>query len=426
MKGMNIPVTLRVVLKDLKIFFIERGTVLNLFVIPIVFILAFSIGAGASTAPEFEAISLPVVNLDSGSQASQTLLEALDTGGGIQCELYDQAQAQALLDKEKINRVLTIPANYATDLQKGHQVTLRLVNSPTANTSKTEAVYRVVTGVAADLSMETQLIASFKQMGDMQAATSEEEQIFSTDIIVEQAQSQFERARTEPLLAVEESWPEALAAGDEQAFNPLSIYIPGFTVLFIFLTAQTTAQSIYVEKKTGSFRRLLAAPINKPTILVGKMVPNLIIGLVQIIVLFGTGVFVLPLFGFNRMVLGNDPLALVLICLIVLLCSTSLGILMAAIARTEGQISGLSSVVLWGFGFAGLWLNMMPDPGFFEPISKVIPHYWANLAFLDLFVRRKGLEDILPSILVLLGFTVLFFAIGLWRFDFTKLNEAGE
>jgi ABC-2 type transport system permease protein len=426
MNVLNIPVTLRVARKDLKILVKERGTLTLLFAIPIVFILAFSVGASAGSTPQTEAISLPVVNLDAGSSASQTLLEALNQGGGIQCELYDQSKAQALLDKEKINRVLTIPANYADDLQDGRQVTLLLVNSPTADTSMTEAAYRVVTGVAADLSLETQLIASFKQMGDMQAATSPEEQVFTTDIIVEQVQSQFERARTESLLTIEESWPETLLEGDEQEFNPLSIYIPGFAVLFIFLTAQTTAQSIYEEKKTGSFRRLLAAPISKATILVGKMTPNFITGLAQIIVLFGAGVIILPLFGFSRMALGNDPLALILVCLVVLLCSMSLGVLIAAIARTEGQISGLSSVVLWGFGFAGIWLNLMPDPGFFEPISKVIPHYWANLAFLDLFVRGKGLEDIVPSILALLGFTVVFFVIGLWWFDFAKLNEAGD
>jgi ABC-2 type transport system permease protein len=417
--GLNFPTALRIARKDIKIFLKERGTLLFLFVIPIVFILAFSGAAGAASAPQEKAISLPVVNLDAGSTASQTLLDDLNQGGGIQCELYDQAKAQALLDKGKINRVLTIPANYAVDLHDGRQVTLRLVNSPDANTSKTEAVYRVVTGVAADLSLETQLIASFRQMADMQAAASPDEQVFTTEIIVAQAQSQFARARTEPLLAVEESWPEILLEGEEQEFNPLSVYVPGFAVLFIFLTAQTTAQTIYEEKKVGSFRRLLAAPISKPTILVGKMTPNFITGLVQIIVLFSAGVLIFPALGLDRMALGNDPLALVLVCLIVLLCSTSLGVLIAAIARTEGQISGLSSVVLWAFGFAGIWLNQMPATGFFEVISKVIPHYWANVAFLDLFVRGQGLADILSSILVLLGFTIAFFIVGLWRFDFS-------
>jgi ABC-2 type transport system permease protein len=156
------------------------------------------------------------------------------------------------------------------------------------------------------------------------------------------------------------------------------------------------------------------------------MTPNFITGLVQIIILFSVGTILFPAFGLNRMGLGNDPLALVLICLILLLCSTSLGVLIAAIARTEGQISGFGAVVLWAFGFAGIWLNQMPNTGFFEPISKVIPHYWANLVFLDLFVRGKGLTDIVPSILILLGFSAVFFTIGVWRFDFAKLNETGD
>jgi ABC-2 type transport system permease protein len=144
-----------------------------------------------------------------------------------------------------------------------------------------------------------------------------------------------------------------------------------------------------------------------------------LIGFVQIIVLFSAGVLVFPVLGLDPMSLGNDPLALILICLVVVLCSTSLGVLIAAIARTEGQIGGLSSVVLWAFGFAGIALVQIPSTQIFDTISKVIPHYWANTAFLDLFVRGQGLTDIAPGIGVLLGFTVVFFAVGLWRFDYT-------
>jgi hypothetical protein len=47
-----------------------------------------------------------------------------------------------------------------------------------------------------------------------------------------------------------------------------------------------------------------------------------------------------------------------------------------------------------------------------------MPHYWANRTFLDLFARGQGLVDITTNLLVLLGFTVAFFIVGLWRFDF--------
>jgi ABC-2 type transport system permease protein len=418
MNGLEIPAALSVARKDIKILLKERGALLYLFVVPIVFILGFS-GAGVGGSdPQEKAITVPVVNLDAGSGASQTLLDALDQAGGIQCELYAEARAKALLDKGKINRVLTIPAKYAIDLQAGAPVTLRLINNADANAAKSEAVHRVVAGVASDLSLQTQLIASFRQMGDMQAAAPPEQQAFATELAIEQAQSQFARSRTEPLLGVQERWPEHLLEEDEEDINPLSVNVPGFAVLFIFLTAQTTAQFIYEEKKVGSFRRLLAAPISKATILVGKMAPNFITGLAQIVVLFGAGVLVSPALGFGSLTLGNDPLALVLVCLIVLLCSTSLGVLIAAIARTEGQISGLSQAVLWVFGFAGILLAGIPSIPPLDTIRQMIPHYWANAAFADLFVHGQSLPDIMPSILALLAFTVAFFTIGLWRFKF--------
>jgi ABC-2 type transport system permease protein len=418
MNGLKIPAALRVARKDIKVLLKERGTLLILFVIPLVFVLGFSAASAGGGDPQEEAIPLPVVNLDAGSGASQTLLDALDQSGGVRCELYDEARAQAQLDKGKIDRVLTIPANYAADLQAGHPVTLRLVNAPNASGTRTEAVYRMVAGVAADLSLEAQLVASFRQMGDMQAAASPGQLSFPTEIIVEQAQSQFTRSRTEPLLAVEESWPQHLLEEDEDDISPLSVTVPGFAVMFIFLTAQTTAMSIYEEKKLGSFRRLLAAPIGKATILAGKMTPNFLVGLAQIVVIFGAGLFLLPALGVDPMTLGHDPLALVLLCLVVVLCSTSLGVLIAAIARTEGQISGLSAVVLWVFGFAGILLVGMPVSPTLDTVSQLIPHYWANAAFVDLFVRGQGLVDIMPSILVLLGFTAAFLAVGLWRFKF--------
>jgi ABC-2 type transport system permease protein len=419
MNGIKILAALRVARKDIKVLLKERGTLLYLFGLPLLFILAFGSASGTGSTPRETAILLPVVNLDEGSDASQTLLDALNQGGGIQCELYhDEEQAKSLFDRGKITRLLTIPANYAVDLQSGHTVTLRLVNGPDASVTKSEAVHRVIAGVAADLSLQSQLISSFRQMADMQATTDQGQQAFTSEIIVEQAQSQFERSRTAPLVGLQEIRPENLLGQDEQEINPLNMYVPGFAVLFIFLTAQTTAQSIYEEKKTGSFRRLLAAPINKFTVLAGKMAPNLITGLIQILVLFGAAVYLFPLIGLDSMTLGNDPLALVLVCLIVLLCSMSLGVLISGIVRTEAQVSAVSQVVLWILGFAAIWLDQIPLPAPFDIVNQLIPQAWANGAFLDLFVRGQGLADIAPSILVLLGFTAAFFTVGLWRFDY--------
>jgi hypothetical protein len=55
---------------------------------------------------------------------------------------------------------------------------------------------------------------------------------------------------------------------------------------------------------------------------------------------------------------------------------------------------------------------------FAGPVLRVIPHYWANRALEDLMVRGLGFMDVTAEIGALLGFTALFFVVGLWRFEF--------
>ena len=73
--------------------------------------------------------------------------------------------------------------------------------------------------------------------------------------------------------------------------------VPGFTVLFVFMTAGITALSIYEEKRVGSFRRLLAAPLSRFSVMVGKLSPNLLVVMIQIVVLFAASLLILPLLG---------------------------------------------------------------------------------------------------------------------------------
>ncbi len=409
---------LSIALKDIQIILRDRFVVLYLFVVPMVFILAFSGALGGPADPVSSAVALPVVNLDPGTEETQDLIDALNMAGGLQVELYDQEEAGRLLEDSEIDRLLTIPEDYAANVVAGRPVTLLLESGPDASQTTTQAVRAAVEGVAQDMSLQTQLLAGFEQMGAMQAASDPEQQAFTAERIVAQAESQFERARTAPLLGVEEAWPEHLL-GEREDFSMVEVSVSGFAVLFAFLTAQATAQSIHREKKVGTFRRLLAAPMSKAAMLAGKMIPNLLTSLVQIVVIFGASALLLPLLGLGRLTLGKDPLALVLVSLMVAVCSTALGVLIAAIARTENQIGGLSTVALWLMGaVAGSFIPSFLLGDFFNAVGKVVPHYWANQAYNSLIVRGQGLADVAIHLAALLGFSLVFFVVGLWRFDF--------
>jgi ABC-2 type transport system permease protein len=410
--------------KDLQIMLKNRGFIIQLFILPLLLTAIFSgaLGSIGGSGQKDTRIPLAVVNLDTGG-SSVEFINKVNTAGGVLAESYDQAQAQALLDEGKVMRVLTIPTNFSTSLANNQSTTVQITNHKDASMQETEAVRLVVAGVAQDMTLQSQILYSLQQMSDMQAnAPAEFQQAFSVESMQNQAKSQFEATGTQELVSVAQRIPtqqaqEALLA--EQNPTMEDVTIPGFAVLFVFMTAQSTALSIYNEKKVGSFRRLLAAPISKASLLVGKMLPNLVTGILQVVVIFAFGVWGLKALGLKPISLGSDPLALVLTLLLLVLCSTALGLVISAIALTEGQIGALSTLFLWGLGFlGGCFMPLFLLERFLKQVPMVLPHYWAKRALENLLVRGLSLADLGLELAVLSGFVLLFFAFGLWKFDF--------
>jgi ABC-2 type transport system permease protein len=411
---------LSIAFKDLQILAKNRGDVILLFLMPLVFVVVMTGALGAiGKGKEDTRIPLPVVNLD-GGELAQELLDQVDAAGGVRVEVYQQAEAMDLLGQNEIARALIVPDDFTSAIASGQPVTLRLISHPDADSQETEAVRLVVDGVAGDMSLEIQILAALQQMGEMQAGVPGASQAFSVERMQAQARSQFQNAQTQPLVAVTQKEP----AQEEESEVPVStgdIAVPGITVLFVFMTAQAAAHSIFDEKKVGTFRRLLAAPLSKASLLGGKALPSFFTGLVQIAVIFAFGIVGLDLLGLPPTTLGNQPLATILVLVLVALCSSSFGILLAAIARTESQVGGLSMLLVWGMGLVGgCLIPLFILEKFLGPLPMITPHYWANRALIDLMVRGRGLADVATEIAVLLGFTLAFFAIGLWRFKFDR------
>jgi len=404
--------------KDLQILWQDRGGMFMLFLLPLLFIIVFSGALGAiGSSGKDTRIALVVVDLDGGKSA-RTLLEKLDQAGGVRVELQEETKAMSRLHQIDIARVLIIPNDLTRSIAASAPTTLRLIVHPDADLEQTDAVRRVVEGVARDMSLEIQLLEALEQMRDMQSGVRETADAFTTERMQRQARSQFERAQSQPLVAVEQRVPRQ-ASQRQESFDASAFAVTGMMVMFVFLTAQKTAESIYDEKKAGTFRRLLAAPMSKASLLAGKMLPNLIIGAAQSAVILAFGVVGLRLIGMTPVTLGVEPLTTVLVVVLVGLCSSAFGILIAALARTEAQIGGLSTLLLWGMGFLGG--GIMPLfflEQFLGPVPKIVPHYWANHALTNLMTRGLGLADVTTDIAALLGFTALFFVVGLWRFDF--------
>ena len=402
--------------KDLRIFARERGQLVMVFLLPLVFVVGFGAMLGLQSDSSQE-ITLAVGGENLDEPAARDLRRGLTDAGGIVVEPMAMDQGMAALADGEIDRLLLVPEGLSLGLAQGRPVRLRLLSGPEADSDDTEAVLAIIDGVAKDMSLEHQLIAALEQMGDMMGTTPGGERIFAADRVVSQAAGQFERARTQPLVAIETALPEKILRQREE-FSPVDLGVPGVAVLFVFLTATTTAMSLFSERKIGTFRRLIAAPISKTQIVLGKMLPSVLRTLVQIIVIFAVSTLVLPLLGLGSLSLG-DPVALIVLSVLIAFCSSSLGLFLAAIARTENQISTLGAVLLWVMGaVSGAFVPQFFLGGFLGAIGKVVPHYWAISAYQDVLVRGEGLLGIGRELGVLLGFTAVFAAVGLWRFRF--------
>jgi len=82
--------------------------------------------------------------------------------------------------------------------------------------------------------------------------------------------------------------------------------------------------------------------------------------------------------------------------------------------RSAGSIAVLTSLVLAPLG--GCWWPLFIMPGWMQSLAKITPHGWATTGFNELMLFGADFGAVVPEMLALVGFTVIFGAIALWRF----------
>jgi ABC-2 type transport system permease protein len=198
--------------------------------------------------------------------------------------------------------------------------------------------------------------------------------------------------------------------------SSFQLFVPGSAVFFGFFLALTVGISFVQERRSGTFRRLLAAPIRRPTVLVAKLVPYYVVGLIQMAFLFGFGVLI-----FHMKVAGSW-VGLALLTGIVVFDSVSLGLVVASFSGTERQVGAIGSVCLLVMGLLGG--GMVPRavmPATMRSIGSFTPHAWALDGYYDLLIRSgTGVGDIARELGVLAAFGVGFLVLGAARFRFER------
>jgi ABC-2 type transport system permease protein len=204
--------------------------------------------------------------------------------------------------------------------------------------------------------------------------------------------------------AAEERGQSILATG----FNQSSL---GMTVWFVLMLVLGSAEELLEERENGTLPRLLTTPNPRSVLLGGKVAGVYSIGAVQAAILISVGALA---FGVDW---GSDPAAVLLIMATYTLAATGLAIMVAAVVRTRSQAAGLGPVLAVGLSMLGgcAWpLEIVPP--FMKVVALFTPTGWAMHGLTNVVVRNQGIEAAIVPSLVLLGFSAVFFAIGLTRF----------
>jgi ABC-2 type transport system permease protein len=220
--------------------------------------------------------------------------------------------------------------------------------------------------------------------------------------------SQVQDAMDDPLVRL-----NVVAAGDAgNIVRPPTILehlVPGYTFFFAFFLVGMMARVVLDERVSGTFRRLLVSPVSRAAVLLGKIVPYFIIIVVQVSLLMGLCSVVFDV-G-----LGQSPLAFLLMTVAAAAAVVGLGIMVAALVRTEGQAESLPDLLT--ISMAVVSGAMFPSIRF-PFLQYLTPHFWAIQGFQDVITRNLGVGAVLNEAGILLGMAVIFFAVGVSRFRF--------
>ncbi len=409
--------------KDLKIFFKDRGHVVLIFLQPLMFIILMSYAlSGVFHSGEDRPIRLLAVNEDLGKQAA-SVLRQLDEMKSFQVEQTWEGQpitrekAERLIVEGKRSMALIFPSDFSSILEQSpasrepQRTKILVIVDPTTSSQFVEPILGTLQGLLERTTYTAMMPKGIDYLFERLApqTPAEEQKAFKSR--AEETMSGGLIGSRQPLVTVERTVPPGMRV---QKFpDTFQQNVPGYTIYGIFWIVSLLATSVLQEKREGTFRRLLTAPLGRTVMLTGKLVPYYIINLIQLLLMIGVSSL---LFGMN---LGNSPLGLVAVSLAAAATSTGLGIMVAALARTEAQVGGLTVLLLLSLSaLGGCFIPRFVMPQWLRMVGLITPHAWALDAYQDLLVRGYNFWEVLPKVGVLGAFAVIFFGIGVWRFRF--------
>lgn len=225
------------------------------------------------------------------------------------------------------------------------------------------------------------------------------------------------------------AYTQALAPGGAERFDPplkvklwtrynptgasALFMVPGLAAYLIAISAVLlTALTIAGEWERGSMEQLFASPVGRLDIVLGKLAPYLVLGLIELlmVVAFGALAFDVPFRG--------SWLALLSVGFFFLVGMLGQGLLISVVTKNQlvATQAGALSALLPSMLLSGMLFPIENMPEILQALSHLIPARYMVHTLRSVLLKGSGLEVLWPDLLAQLLFSVVVLAISTARF----------
>ena len=320
---------------------------------------------------------LPTVVMDeSRSEQSRTLVSVLEQTQNFDIigNVGDRTELKRRMDSREARAAIVIPPDFQPDIKRGR-------------TAQAQLMIDASDPLASSAAISGASLASAAMAADLAAARG---------------------MRAPPLEVRVRPW-----------YNPgldsAVFIVPGIIGVLLTITLLTiTGMAIVREREKGTLEQLIVTPIGKGSMMLGKLLPFVIVGYVQMV-----SVLVLGRWIFDVPMRGSLPL-LFAITLGFIAANLSLGLLVSTVTRTQIQAIQLSiffllpNILLSGFVFPREAM-----PAFAQRIGDVLPLTYYLVVLRGILLKGIGIEHLWRETAILFGIAALLLAISIRRFSKT-------
>jgi ABC-2 type transport system permease protein len=311
------------------------------------------------------------------SPFARSIVRGLENSGYFQviAQPEDEAAGRRLLELGHVQFLITIPADFARALQRGERPIL------------------LVEADATDPAATSNALAALNNLG---------EKVLNRDL-------------DGPLTPLR-GQPPPFEIRVHRNYNPEGItqynIVPGLMGVILTMTMiMMTGLAVTRERERGTMENLLATPVRPFEVMAGKLIPYIVIGYIQVVLILIAAWFIfrVPMQG---------SLILLLACVLVFAAANlSVGITFSTIAKNQMQAMQMTfffflpSILLSGFMFP---FRGMPE--WAQVVGSVLPLTHFLRLVRGILLKGNGLVEALPHLWPIALFMLIVVAIGLKRY----------